>query len=105
MTRDHEQIRRWAEGKGGHPACVKGTRGRGDSCLLRIDFPGGRGKDSLEEITWDEFFKTFDENGLVFLYQDRTKSGRTSRFNKLINPDTARGSGRTHKGESKRRAK
>jgi hypothetical protein len=99
VTRDHETIRRWAEEKGGQPACVRGTRGKGDSCLLRIDFPGGAGKESLEEIPWEQFFKTFDENGLVFLYQDKTKTGRVSRFNKFVSGDTVQ------KGESRRKAK
>jgi anaerobic selenocysteine-containing dehydrogenase len=40
--------------------------------VLRFDFPGYRGKDKLEPISWDEFFKKFDEKKLVFLYQDRT---------------------------------
>ncbi len=88
-TTNHEEIRKWAEARGGKPACVKGTGGRGDTGLLRIEFPG-RGKDeNLQEIDWDEFFNKFDEQGLAFLHQDRTATGRESRFNKLINRETA----------------
>jgi hypothetical protein len=89
ITRDHEAIRQWAEARGGRPACVRGTEG-GDSCLLRIDFPGGAGEDRLKPIDWDTFFDIFDRQGLVFLYQDRTKGGRISRFNKFVDPETAR---------------
>jgi hypothetical protein len=43
----------------------------------------------LEEISWDEFFKKFDEAGLAFLYQDKTKDGTISRFHKFLTHDSA----------------
>jgi hypothetical protein len=91
-TQDHEQIRQWAESRGGKPACVAGTESK-NSCLLRIDMPGGAGADKLQELEWDEFFDRFDRNGLVFLYQDKTKGGGTSRFNKFVTPETAAAKG------------
>ena len=45
VTTDHDEIREWVEERGGHPAKVKGTE------LLRIDYPGFSGEDSLTEIT------------------------------------------------------
>ena len=81
VTTDHDEIRRWVEDRGGHPAEVKGTE------LLRIDYPGFSGEDSLEEISWEEFFDAFEENNLAFLYQDKTKDGGKSRFSKLVNRD------------------
>jgi ferritin-like metal-binding protein YciE len=69
---------------GGKPISVKGTRKGGEAGILRIDFPGYSGGDSLEEISWDEFFAKFDEQNLTFLYQDETKAGKRSNFNKLI---------------------
>lgn len=83
-TTDHEQIQRWAEERGGKPACVKGTGGEGDAGLLRIDFPGYSGADSLQHISWDEWFEKFDEKNLALLYQDETKDGKKSNFNKLV---------------------
>jgi hypothetical protein len=82
-TIDHEEIRRWIEEKGGHPAKVKGTE------ILRVDFdePGGDGDEALERIGWDEFFEIFDRNELAFLYQDRTGDGGESRFNKFVSRD------------------
>jgi len=71
-TTDHDEIRRWVEARGGRPACVIGTGGRGDTGMLRIDFPGYSGEDTLQEIDWDEWLRAFDENDLAFLYQDRT---------------------------------
>jgi hypothetical protein len=89
VTTDHEEIRRWVEERGGHPARVKGTE-KGESVgLLRIDYPGFSGEGKLEEITWDEFFEGFDENNLAFLYQEKTKDGKQSRFSKLVDRDKA----------------
>ena len=86
-TTDHDQIREWAESRGGVPSCVKRTGGRGDTGVLRIDFPG-RGSDAkLQKVSWDEWFKKFDANDLTFLYQDKTATGRTSRFNKLVSSE------------------
>jgi anaerobic selenocysteine-containing dehydrogenase len=81
-TTDHEEIRRWVEERGGHPARVEGTN------LLRIDYPGFSGEQRLEEISWDEFFEIFDENNLKFLYQENTKDGGKSRFSKLVGRDS-----------------
>ena len=87
-TTDHEEIRRWAEEREGHPASVRGTGSGDDVGLLRIDFPGGAGEDRLEPISWEEFFEKFDEKKLAFVYQENTKDGGESRFFKLINRDS-----------------
>jgi hypothetical protein len=78
-TTDHDMIRQWVEARGGHPARVKG---RGPGGILRIDFD--EPEESLEQISWDDFFKIFDENDLAFLHQDETEDGKTSRFNKFV---------------------
>lgn len=85
VTTDQKEIRDWVEERGGHPAKVKGTE------LLRIDYPGFSGEERLEEIGWDEFFREFDRNKLAFLYQEKTKDGKQSRFSKLIDRDSAEG--------------
>lgn len=87
-TTNHEEIRRWVEERGGHPAAVKSTHKDDDPGLLRIDFPGSGGEGELEAISWDEFFEKFDEKKLAFLYQDELKSGKESRFSKLVNRDS-----------------
>jgi len=83
-TIDHEEIRRWVEERGGKPVCVRGTGGDGDTGLLRIDMPGYTGADKLAPISWDEWFGKFEEKNLALLYQDKTKGGRKSNFNKLV---------------------
>ncbi|MBN6149433.1 hypothetical protein JR065_03710 [Xanthomonas sp. AmX2] len=83
-TTDHDEIRRWAEARGGRPANVRGTEGDEDAGILRILF---RDDASLEEITWEEFFDKFEEEELAFLYQDKTSDGSQSRFFKLVRRD------------------
>jgi hypothetical protein len=99
MTTDHEQIRQWAESRGGKPACVRGTGGGDDIGLLRIDFPGFSGGESLQEITWEEFFEKFDERGLALLYQETTKDGQSSNFNKLVDRNQTGGKGKAGRGK------
>lgn len=89
ITTNHEEIRKWAEARGGKPATVKGTESNNEAGILRIDFPGYSGASSLEEISWDEFFKKFDEKQLAFLHQDETSSGEQSRFFKFVSRETA----------------
>lgn len=89
-TTDHDQIRKWVEERGGWPATVQRTRAGQETGILRIDFPGFSGSQSLEKISWEEFFQKFDEAGLAFLHQDKTASGELSRFNKLVRRETQR---------------
>jgi hypothetical protein len=88
-TTDHEHIKQFVEERGGHPARVKGTAVGGSSGVLLIDYPGYLGTQTLEVISWDEFFKGFEENELAFLYEDEKQAGSQSRFSKLINRDPA----------------
>lgn len=83
-TTNHDEIRRWIESRNGHPAFVTSTR-RGASGLLRVDF--NRPEEGFEEISWDQFFDTFDDSNLAFLYQETTATGRKSRFNKFVERD------------------
>ncbi len=81
-TTDHEKIRHWVEQRGGRPSRVSGTEDERGEGILRIDF--GEKEDSLEEISWDEFFETFEDRHLAFLYQEETGEGGTSRFFKFV---------------------
>ena len=92
ITTDHEVIRRWAEERGAKPARVQGTGGNGDIGIIRLEFPGAPGArdEKLEEISWDDWFKEFDEKGLAFVYEETTASGQKSNFNKLVQRETAK---------------
>jgi hypothetical protein len=80
---DHDEIRTWAEQRGGRPARVKATAGKGGGGVLRFDF--GEKDEALEEISWEEFFNIFEESGLALLEQEETSSGKPSRFSKFVN--------------------
>jgi hypothetical protein len=84
---DHEEIMKWAEERNAKPSCVLGTGDEKDSGVLRLDFPGYSGEDSLQPISWDEWFHKFDENALALLVQDETASGKNSNFNKIVRRD------------------
>ena len=84
-TTNHETIQNWAEARGGRAAVAEGTSAGGTGAgVLRIDF---QNDDSLRDISWEDFFKTFDEQNLAFLYQEETDDGEESRFCKLVSRD------------------
>lgn len=99
ITTDHDEIRNWAEERGGQPAAVRSTHGQGHgqehgksgAGIIRIEFPDAPHSkhDALEEISWEEFFEKFDESNLALLYQEETAGGEKSNFNKLIGRETA----------------
>lgn len=79
ITRDHEEIQRWAAEHGACPAVVSRTGG-----MLRFEFDPARARE-LSEVDWNDFFHVFDEKGLELVYDDKPGS----RFHKLIYPETA----------------
>ena len=85
-TTTADQIRRWVEEHGGRPARVRDTAD-GSGGVLRIDFPGGAGEQELEPISWDEWFRIFDDQGLALLYQEQKADGEDSTFAKLVRRD------------------
>jgi hypothetical protein len=91
ITTDHDQIRKWAEARGGKPATVRSTHSKQGTGIIRLEFPDApHAKDqNLEEISWEEFFEKFDESDLALLYQEETASGERSNFNKLVGRETA----------------
>ncbi|MDP9309563.1 MAG: hypothetical protein M3R24_01480 [Chloroflexota bacterium] len=85
-TRSHEVIRRWAEERDARPATVPATGPEDRAGVLRFNFPGYGGQ-SLEEISWEEWFQPFDERQLVFLYQEQKSDASQSNFFRLDNPE------------------
>lgn len=81
QTKDHDKIKEWVEARQGEPAVIRvgtHTDKPNSGGLLRIRFDDDA--EDLQQISWDEFFKIFAENGLTFLYDP----DRKSRFNKFI---------------------
>ena len=107
-TKDHDEIRQWAEARGGKPGVVAATETEQATGILRLMFPNAphHNDDALEEISWDEFFEKFDESGLELIYQEQTADGQQSDFNKLVYPDPESEDGKAllRKTASKKRA-
>lgn len=93
-TRDHDEIRRWAETRQAVPCEVASTQQDGEAGILRFCFPNARNRndDALREIGWDEFFEKFDQSELSLVFQEKTAGGARSNFNKLIHADSEAGS-------------
>jgi hypothetical protein len=93
-TRDHDEIRKWAEARGAVPAEVAGTERDGEPGILRFEFPNApkHKDDKLKPISWEEFFRKFDEQGLEFLFEEKTADGQISNFNKFVYPEQVKGS-------------
>ena len=83
-TTSHDVIREWAEARGATPATVEGTEHDDHLGVLRFDFGGD--SDRLRHVSWDEWFATFDERRLNFIYQETRSDGSTSNFFQLDNP-------------------
>ncbi|REF36189.1 hypothetical protein [Thermasporomyces composti] len=79
VTKDHDVIRQWGEERNAVPATVPGSRHGDHVGVLRFDFPG-YGGERLEHISWDEWFRTFDERNLEFVYQEHRSGGEPSNF-------------------------
>jgi hypothetical protein len=85
-TTDHDVIRKWAEERDAKPSVVDGTENGKGAGVLRLDFPG-YGGDGLREVSWDEWFETFDQSNVKFIYQEHTADGSQSNFLKLVSRD------------------
>ncbi len=85
VTTHHEVIRQWAESRGGRPATVPGTEHGDHLGVLRIDF--GDTNAELREVSWEEWFGTFDDRRLNFIYQEERTDGNQSTFFRLENPN------------------
>lgn len=86
-TENHDVIKEWAEARDARPATVPGTEHGDHLGVLRFDF--GEPDDRLQEVSWDEWFGTFDARRLSFVYQEEKTDGTPSNFFRLDNPDRA----------------
>lgn len=76
-TTRHDEIREWATRLGGKPEIIP-TGDESTHTGLRINFPGAvddeflSRKNKPKPVSWDEFFRVFDDQELAFSYKDRT---------------------------------
>ncbi|MGB3183012.1 MAG: hypothetical protein WBB45_16590 [Cyclobacteriaceae bacterium] len=84
-TTSHDEIKKWAKEHDASPVKVKSTGGSSGEGLIRLALEGhSKGDDDLEEMTWDEFFKIFDDNNLAMLYDKESNNN----FFKLVSRDS-----------------
>ena len=104
---DHDEILRWAEERGAVPVHVRGTGDSEDVGILRLHFPEYSGdEESLEPISWDDWFRELDQRNLALIVEDTTADGKRSNFNKLVSRETAeqvmKRASRSERGSSRR---
>ncbi|MBP1785868.1 hypothetical protein J3R08_005718 [Micromonospora sp. HB375] len=87
VTRNHEVIQRWARARGAKPATIAGTERAGRPGVLTFNIPGYRESSRIREITWDDWFRTFDLRRLNLIYQEQMRDGRQSNFFRTENPN------------------
>ena len=65
ITTDHATIKEWVETRGGTPARVTGQTDDASSLyIVRED----EAMEGMESVSWNDFFETFETEGLAFLY-------------------------------------
>jgi len=85
ITTDRNEIKKWAEARGGRPAIVADTETNSGEGVIRIKFAE---ENNLKTTSWDDFFETFENNNLAMLFQEETSEGETSRFHKIVSKDS-----------------
>lgn len=79
-TTDHDEIKAWAERHGGNPQLIDYPEAKADTPGIRINFPGTLDDILLsdshppKDISWEEFFKIFENEKLSFEYDKETDS-------------------------------
>lgn len=87
VTTNHDVIQRWARERGAKPATITGTERDGRAGVLTFNIPGYRESSRIREITWEEWFHTFDLRRLNLIYQEQLRDGRQSNFFRTESPD------------------
>ncbi|TDC02377.1 hypothetical protein E1091_00860 [Micromonospora fluostatini] len=86
VTTNHEVIQRWARARNAKPATIAGTERNGRPGVLTFNFPGYRESSRVREITWDDWFRTFDGRRLNLIFQEQMRDGRQSNFFRTESP-------------------
>jgi hypothetical protein len=74
VTIDKGTMKQWIEAHHGWPALKVTSTPWEANRLLRIGFSGLEDQEQLLMITWEEFFRIFEQENLAFLYQDPPRS-------------------------------
>lgn len=90
ITFDHDEIKEWAEKRGGIPELIDDNTAQNDRIGIRIDIKGKSddvffSKDKFpRRISWEQFFTIFDKNNLTMIYKKETEDGKLDNFYRLV---------------------
>lgn len=88
-TTDHGTIRNWLESNDLAVARTAETdRSRSGGLTVVTE---GRTDDSIKEVTWDEFFETFEDEGLAFVYRTETMGPEKQLYYEFVPRDDVEG--------------
>ena len=93
VTIDHASIKAWAENFNGKPEILPNSETETGAFGIRIDFPGKLDDMYLstdhkpKHITWEEFFKIFDEQDLALEFEDTMRIDDPSSVYRFIRRD------------------
>ena len=91
-TSDPQVIRRWAAARAGQPAIMPSQeKNTTTAAVPHIVFPTDAYLDAYTTISWQELFDRMQQEGLVFVYQEKTVSGNLSHFCRFVSPAAAEG--------------
>lgn len=86
----HQEIRQWAEARGGNPLLMDTPDGTGSRTLLQLTFgqhalntDGNEGPDRLggfQLVSWDEWFEALEASGLALRVSDDLAGGDEAEF-------------------------
>ncbi|MFC6906640.1 hypothetical protein ACFQGH_15700 [Halalkalicoccus tibetensis] len=89
MTTDHGTIRNWIESNDLAVARTAETaRNRSGGLTVVTE---GRTDDSIKEVSWDEFFETFEDEGLAFVYRTETMGPEEQLYYEFVPREDAEG--------------
>lgn len=90
ILNSREEIRQWAEARGGNPMLMDTPDGTGTRTLLQLTFgqhaintDGNEGPDRLggfQLVSWDDWFAALDESGLSIRVSDDLAGGSEAEF-------------------------
>ncbi len=72
-TIDHAEIQQWVEKNKGFPQVIDDPEAGHDTPGIRINFPNIADPflpDYVREVSWDEWFEVFDQQQLMFVYEE-----------------------------------
>lgn len=93
ITTDHTTIKEWAKLHKGQPEVIPNSETETGAIGIRIDFPGKlddmylTGDHQPKHISWDEFFRIFDDENLAMEYEDKETIVDPSSAYRFINRD------------------